>query len=79
MARISVDVDVDMDEFDLDDLLSEVEYRYGRRDEKEIGEFMMEMLGINESQFGLTNQMKIDFLKENINEIQLTDLENLIK
>lgn len=49
MARISVDVDVDMDEFDLDDLLSEVEYRYGRRDEKEIGEFMMEMLGINES------------------------------
>jgi len=77
MARVSVDVDTD--EFDLDDLLSEIEYRYGRRDEKEIGKFMMTMLDIDGSQFGLTNQMKIDFLKENINEIQLTDLENLIK
>jgi len=76
MARINVDVD--MDEFDLDDLLSEIEYRYGRRDKTEIKEFMMSMLDIDESGFGLINQMKIDFLKENINEIQLTDLEKLL-
>lgn len=77
MARISFDVD--MGDFDLDELLDEIEYRYGRRDKKEVGEFMMSMLDLDESDFGLTNQMKIDFLKENINEIQLTDLENLIK
>jgi hypothetical protein len=77
MARVYVDVD--MDEFDLDDLLSEIEYRHGRRDEKEIKEFMESLLDINDEQFGMANQMKIDFLKENINEIQLTDLENLIK
>lgn len=76
MARVYVDVD--MDEFDLDELLDEIEHRYGRRDKKEIAEFMMSMLELSESDFGLANQMKIDFLKENINEIKLTDLENLI-
>lgn len=77
MARVYVDVD--MDEFDLDDLLDEIEHRYGgRRDKKEIAEFLMSMLDLDESDFGLANQMKIDFLKENINEIKLTDLENLI-
>jgi len=76
MAKIYVDVD--MDKFDLDDLLNELEYRYGRRDEKEIKEFMELLLDINDEQFGMVNQMKIDFLKENINEIKLTDLENLI-
>lgn len=74
MARVYVDVD--MRDFDLDDLLDEIEHRYGRRDKKEITEFLMNMLDLDD--FGLANQMKIDFLKENINEIKLTDLENLI-
>lgn len=83
MATISVDVDVDLSEFDLDDLLSEIEDRYkdGDKDERE------EILDLYSS-FGLNNEkrynsildtIKMDFILENFNRISLTDLENSIK
>ena len=90
MASVSVDVDIELDEFELDELLDEVESRYSsygadKEDKKMIEEF------INDFRFdfgqqknpetknlSLLDQMKIDLLISNISKIKLNDLESLI-
>jgi hypothetical protein len=77
----SVTVDVSLDDFDLDELLEEVEDRYGYDMNKEQIEdwakdlFEIERLNIRLS---MLDQMKIDLLMRNLDKIKLNDLENLI-
>ena len=79
MPRVTVDVD--LDEFDLDDLLDEVTDRYGnKRNQKEIDDWVEDALNLkhNPKNLSLLDQMKIDFLMNNLDEIKLNDLEKLI-
>jgi hypothetical protein len=77
----SVTVDVSLDEFDLDELLEEVEDRYNyQNDKSQIEEWAKDLFEIErfEQKLSLLDTMKIDFLMQNINKITLNDLEKLI-
>ena len=87
----SITVDVDLDDFDLDELLDEVEDRYNRyknkKDKKyyadcvkQIEDWAEDLFKIDNNPIRLTllDQMKIDFLMNNLDKIKLNDLENLI-
>lgn len=79
----SVTVDVSLDDFDLDELLEEIEdrynYKYGR-DKKEIEEWAKDLFEVERFDVSLSiiDQQKIDFLMQNLQKISLQDLENLI-
>jgi len=79
----SVTVDVSLDDFDLDELLEEVEDRYNYksgRDKEEIEEWAKDLFEIErfDIKLSMLDQMKIDLLMQNINKITLNDLEKLI-
>ena len=79
----SVTVDVSLDDFDLEELLEEIEDRYNykkSRDKQQIEEWAKELFEIErfDMQLSLLDQMKIDFLMQNLDRIKLNDLENLI-
>jgi hypothetical protein len=79
----SVTVDVSLDDFDLDELLEEIEDRYNYksgRDKEEIEEWAKDLFEIErfDVKLSMVDQMKIDFLMKNINKINLEDLEKLI-
>jgi hypothetical protein len=83
----SVTVDVDLDDFDLDELLDEIEYRYDSRfckssNKEKIEEWAKDLFEIerfnNNIRLSMLDQMKIDFLMQNLDRIKLNDLENLI-
>lgn len=77
----SVTVDVSLDDFDLDELLEEIEDRYGyQRNKKEIDEWAKDIFEVERFniRLSLLDQMKIDFLMQNLQKINLNDLENLI-
>ena len=82
----SVTVDVSLDDFDLDELLEEIEDRYNYKSGKynqQIDEwakdlFDIEVLNNNNVRLSILDQMKIDFLMRNLDRIKLNDLENLI-
>jgi hypothetical protein len=77
----SVTIDVSLDDFDLDELLDEVEDRYSfNRDKAQIEEWAKDLFEIErfDIRLSLLDQMKIDFLMHNIDKIKLADLENLI-
>jgi hypothetical protein len=79
----SVTVDVSLDEFDLDELLEEVEDRYNykkSRDKEQIEEWAKDLFEIErfDVQLSLLDQMKIDLLMRNLDKITLNDLEKLI-
>jgi hypothetical protein len=79
----SVTVDVSLDDFDLDELLEEIEDRYNytkSRDKVQIEEWAKDLFEIERFDFKLSllDQMKIDFLMHNLDKIKLNDLENLI-
>jgi hypothetical protein len=79
----SITVDVSLDDFDLDELLEEIEDRYNykkSRDKLEIEEWAKDLFEIERFDFRLSmlDQMKIDLLMQNINKITLNDLEKLI-
>jgi hypothetical protein len=79
----SVTVDVSLDDFDLDELLEEIEDRYNykkSRDKEQIEEWAKDLFEIERFDINLSmlDQMKIDFLMQNINKITLNDLEKLI-
>jgi hypothetical protein len=84
MATIRVDVDIDLDEFDLDDLLEEIEDRYNsksKKNKKEIEDWANDVFKIESFtniRLSLLDQMKIDFLMHNLDKITLNNLENLI-
>jgi hypothetical protein len=77
----SVTVDVSLDDFDLDEILDEIEDRYYyESNKKEINEWAKELFDIERFNVNLSmlDQMKIDLLMNNINKITLNDLEKLI-
>ncbi len=79
----SITVDVSLDDFDLEELLEEIEDRYNykkSRDKQQIEEWAKELFEIErfDMQLSLLDTMKIDFLMQNLNRIKLNDLENLI-
>lgn len=77
----SVTVDVDLDDFDLDEILDEVESRYEYNNNKvEIEKWAKEFFEFDGSAFTLSiiDQQKIDFVMQNLQKITLEDLEKLI-
>jgi len=84
----SISVEVDLDDFDLDEILDELEDRYNsyrnkEKNQKQINDFIkkMKIECDDDSPFQnktLLDEMKIDFLSKNIDKISLNDLENLI-
>ena len=81
-----INIEVDLDDFDLNELLDEVERRYdGYRssssDKETIKEFCLDIVKEGKDIYigSLTNEMKFDFLRENIDKIGLNDLENLLQ
>ena len=84
----SISVDVDLDDFDLDEILDELEDRYNsyrnkEKNQKKINDFIKKMkIDCEEDSVfqnkTLLDEMKIDFLNQNLDRIKLSDLENLI-
>jgi hypothetical protein len=79
----SITVDVSLDDFDLDELLEEIEDRYNYKNSRfkaEIDEWAKDLFEVErfDIQLSLLDTMKIDFLMQNIHKIKLNDLENLI-
>ena len=81
MARVTVDVD--LDDFDLDELLDEIEDRYNYdRNKQEIDDWAKDLFDVerlnNNVRLSLLDTMKIDLIMRNLDKIKLNDLENLI-
>ena len=81
MARVTVDVD--LDDFDLDELLDEIEDRYGYdRNKQEIDDWAKDLFDVerlnNNVRLSLLDTMKIDLIMRTLDKIKLNDLENLI-
>lgn len=84
----SISVDVDLDDFDLDEILDELEDRYNsyrnkEKNQKKINDFIKKMKIDYEEDSSFQNntlldEMKIDFLRNNLEKIKLSDLESLI-
>jgi hypothetical protein len=83
----SISVDVSLDDFDLDEILEELEDRYNsyyirESNQKEINKFIKKMkIDCEENDIlnlSILDKMKIDLLMQNLNKITLNDLENLI-
>jgi hypothetical protein len=79
MATITTEVDVDLDEFDLDELLEEIEYRYWGSDKVIIDEWASNLTNLKVGNLSILDDLKILFLKNNLDKITLNELENLIK
>lgn len=81
----SITVDVDLDDFDLDELLDEIDDRYSSsycksKDKEQIEEWAKDLFEIErfDVRLSMLDQMKIDFLMQHLDKIKLNDLENLI-
>lgn len=85
----SITIDVDLGDFDLNEILEELEDRYnrggirGKSNKNLIDEFIKKMKIDFEDVLPLQNlslldKMKIDFLTQNLDKIKLQDLENII-
>jgi DNA-binding transcriptional regulator YbjK len=81
MALITVDIDVN--EFSLDDILEEVSNQYNRESKKKkITEFLEEMMFDDKPvlpNLSIIDQIKFDLFQENFSKIDINDLELIIK
>ena len=77
----SISIDIDLDNFELEDLLEEIEDRYSyNSNKKEIDEWGKTFFEVEPNfNLSLLDTMKIDLLMNNINKITLNDLERLIQ
>ena len=84
----SISVDVSLDDFDLDEILEELEdrynsYRNAEKNQKEINEFIKKMkIDCEENDnwnLSILDKMKLDLFTQNLDKITLNDLELLIK
>jgi hypothetical protein len=84
----SISVDVDLEDFELDEILDELEERYNsyyrkEKNQKEINAFIKRMKidceeeGSNKN-MSIIDNIKVDFLLNNLNKITLNDLENIV-
>lgn len=83
-----INIDIDLDDFDLDDILTELEHRYTRsgiranRDRKIIDDFVKKMKmdfddAIELHKLSLIDKIKVDFVLKNLSLITIEDLERL--
>jgi hypothetical protein len=79
MVTITTEVDVDLYEFDLDELLEEIESRYWGSDKVIIDEWASNLTNLKIGNLSIVDDLKILFLKNNLDKITLNELENLIK
>jgi DNA-binding transcriptional regulator YbjK len=81
MALITVDINVN--EFSLDDILEEVSNQYNRESKKKkITEFLEEMMFDDRPvlpNLSIIDQIKFDLFQENFSKIDINDLELIIK
>jgi hypothetical protein len=81
MALITIDIDVD--EFSLDDILLEISNQYDNKTKKKkITEFLKEMMFDDKpvlANLSIIDQTKFDLFQENFNKIDINDLELIIK
>ena len=84
----SISVDVSLDDFDLDEILEELEDRYNsyynsEKNQKTINEFIKKMkIDCEENDnwnLSILDKMKLDLFTQNLDKITLNDLELLIK
>jgi|LakMenEpi03Aug12_release.lakeMendotaPanAssembly.Ray.scaffolds.fasta_scaffold690555_2 hypothetical protein len=84
----SISVDVDLDDFELDEILDELEDRYNsyyrkEKNQKEINAFIKRMKidceeeGSNKN-MSIIDNIKVDFLLNNLHKITLNDLEKIV-
>ena len=84
---MTVEVEVNLEDFDLDEILDEVESRFSshyskKKDKERIVNFFKEEIveeEFNETNYSIIDQIKLDFLLKNLDKISINDLENLIK
>lgn len=83
----SIQIDVDLGDFDLDEILEELDSRYNsyyrrKLNQDEINRFIKKMkIDCEENDnlnLSLLDKIKIDFVMQNLDAIKLNDLENLI-
>ena len=76
----SISVNIDLDEFELEEIFEEIKDRYKSNFYKEeIDEWGKSFFELEPNyNLSLLDQMKIDLLMNNINKITLNDLEKLI-
>lgn len=84
----SISVDVDLDDFELEEILDELEDRYTsgyrkKENQKEINAFIKRMKidceeESSSKKMSIIDNIKVDFLLNNLHKITLNDLENLI-
>lgn len=84
----SISVDVDLDDFELDEILDELEDRYTsgyrkKENQKEINAFIKQMKIDCEEEgsyknMSIIDNIKVDFLLNNLHKITLNDLENIV-
>jgi len=83
----SISIDVDLADFDLDEILEELEDRYNsyyrrKSNRIDIDRFIKKMKiesnEIDNLNLSILDKMKIDLLINNINKITLNDLEKLL-
>lgn len=83
----SIQIDVDLADFDLDEILEELDSRYNsfyrrKLNQDEINNFIKKMkIDCEENDnknLSLLDKIKIDFVMQNLDAIKLNDLENLI-
>ena len=77
----SLIVEVSLEDFDLDEILDEVESRYDYNNNKaEIEKWAKDFFEFDGNTFNLSiiDKQKIDFVMKNLQKISLQDLENLI-
>lgn len=79
---MTVNVEVELDDFDTDDLISELECRLKYKSDKpKILEFCRESLGIenNIPKDNLLDEMKLQLVENNIHKFTLDELEIFFK
>ena len=81
----TVTVEVELDDFDLDDILDQVEARYSQKHNKaQINEWLelnFQVKTFDTPPFEIVtilDQIKVEFLLKHLDKIKLSDLENLI-
>lgn len=78
-----INIDIDLDEFNTAELIEELDSRlkYNQIASKQINEWIKE-IGTNVHKpinLSMLDEMKIDFLINNLHRISINDLENLLK
>lgn len=82
-----VEVEVDLSDFDLDEILEEMDTRYNsfrrkKENREKIKKFFIDAEIFeqkSQSNISLVDKMKIDFLMNNLNKISINNLESLIQ